>query len=183
MSLSDDGPQQAGPVLGTGRRVVRSYRFTLPAYSPFHETVEGTPRPCPTLDHGIHPTRGPFAPQVLQKPFAGGSVPFGDDLDPAVLEIGRSPAQSQLERFGPRPPAKTDALDVSAYPRRHPDLFVGLGHGFTLPHLLVTFSSPLCPLPRVAPPSTRKTTASRGASSAGKVPGFSGEGQVDNVDS
>src|SRR5688500_19062718 len=60
--------------------------------------------------------------------------------------------KTQLERFGPRPPAKTDALDVPAYQRRNPDLFVGLGHGVPLPHLLATRSSATCPIPRVAQP-------------------------------
>ena len=69
------------------------------------------------------PRTCPGAPPAEQRP--GGprtpARPLGDDLDPAVVEVGAHPARPELERAGAGPPAEADALDAAAHPGRQPD--------------------------------------------------------------
>ena len=109
-----------------------------PAASALREAAQVTPHVSPAFHNRADLARRAARAQHRQQPGAGNSRPFRDDLDPAVRQVTRTAHQTELQRPGPCPPAKSHALDLAVHPRCQPHLVgVRICHPLIVPKIPV----------------------------------------------
>lgn len=92
------------------------------------EPGQAAMRRCPPLDYALGVAGSGTGPKDREKGFEGGSGTLGDDLDPPIGEVGRTPGKAQFQRRGAGPPTEADALDAAPDPGGE----ALLGHPFSL---------------------------------------------------
>src|ERR1700761_386776 len=98
----------------------RSYRTPTASELPLGEATQTALRTAPPFSDAGHAARGLAAVQLGQQcaHVTGGT--FGDDLNPAVVQVGRGTGQAERGRLHPDPVPEADALDPAVRVRGQP---------------------------------------------------------------